>query len=204
MFKRMMVALGAAGMAMLGGCTDGYGYSGLGVGYGAGYYDGFGPAGYGYDGFYDGLGFGGPGFVPGYAGWYNNFYYPGSGAFVYDRYRRPFRWNDDQQRFFQNRRNVAGTRGLDRRDYRYPGGRAEYREDRREVRGNLRDFRRDRRADTQAYRADRRADRQAFRSGALPRDQFRAERRQDRQVFRQGARQDRQVLRRENRRAIRD
>ena len=36
---------------------------------------------------------------PGYYGWYGGFYYPGNGIYVYDRYRRPYRWNGNQQRY---------------------------------------------------------------------------------------------------------
>lgn len=109
-------ALGAATLG-LAGCVDDYGYGGVSVGYGSpGYY------GYG-DPYYDGLGYGGIG--GGYYGWYNDFYYPGSGVYVYDRYRRPFRWNDTQRRYWQGRR--GGYRGqpnwggFDR-----PGGRPDF------------------------------------------------------------------------------
>ena len=43
-------------------------------------------------------GFGSP-----YYGWYGGYYYPGSGYYVYDRYRHPHRWNGSQQRYWQNR-----------------------------------------------------------------------------------------------------
>jgi hypothetical protein len=81
-------------------CTDGYGYSGVSVGYGTG--------GYGYydDGFadpyYGGYGYGG---YPSYFGWYGDYYYPGTGIYVYDQYRRPYRWNDGQRRYWEQRRN---------------------------------------------------------------------------------------------------
>ncbi|MBI0476755.1 hypothetical protein D9601_15500 [Sphingomonas sp. MA1305] len=76
-------------------CTDGYGYSGVSVGYGTGYYDGYGdPYGYG------GYGYG----YPSYYGWYGDYYYPGTGVYVYDRYRRPYRWNDGQRRYWEGRR----------------------------------------------------------------------------------------------------
>lgn len=82
----LLMAIGAAGVGVS-ACTDGYGYSGVSVGYGAPYYGG---------GYYDGYG-------PGYWGWYGDYYYPGTGIYVYDRYRRPFRWNDDQRRYWQGR-----------------------------------------------------------------------------------------------------
>lgn len=86
-------------------CTDGYGYSGVAVGYGGGgYYDG-GYGGYGYAPGY-GYGYGG---YPSYFGWYGDYYYPGTGIYVYDQYRRPYRWNDSQRRYWEQRRN--GWRG---------------------------------------------------------------------------------------------
>ena len=85
-------------------CTDGYGYSGVNVGYGGGgYYDG----GYGgYGGYGGGYGYGA---YPSYFGWYGDYYYPGTGIYVYDQYRRPYRWNDGQRRYWEQRRN--GWRG---------------------------------------------------------------------------------------------
>lgn len=93
-------------MTLLGGlalgtaaCTDGYGYGGASLGYGSAFYA---------DPYYAGGGWGGfgPGVGPGLGlgstfGWYDNFYYPGTGVYVYDRFRRPYRWNDSQRRFWQ-------------------------------------------------------------------------------------------------------
>ena len=102
------------------GCVDDYGYGGLEVGYGAGgyggdpYYDGYGYDGYGYgnggygNGGYGTGGFGYGGYGPSYFGWYNNFYYPGTGSYVYDRYRRPFRWNGAQQRYWSGQQRYRG------------------------------------------------------------------------------------------------
>lgn len=95
----------------LGGCVDDYGYGGVDVGYA--------PAGYarGYDGYYDGYygAYGDPYYgnaYPGYYGWYGGFYYPGSGGYVYDRYRRPYRWNGDQRRYWAGQhRAFAGGQG---------------------------------------------------------------------------------------------
>ncbi len=88
-----MISLMAAGALALGGCTDMYGYNGLGVGVGygggyGGYGGGYGSYGYGspYGGYYgssygypsygygSGYGYGSP-----YYGWYDNYYYPGTG-----------------------------------------------------------------------------------------------------------------------------
>ena len=77
----LLALIGAAGLGVA-ACNDGYGYSGVAVGYGPSYYDGYGP---------------------GYWGWYGDYYYPGTGIYVYDRYRRSYRWNDDQRRYWQGR-----------------------------------------------------------------------------------------------------
>jgi len=87
----------AAGLLALGGCADDYGYNGVSVG--AGYGGGYAP------GYYGG-GYGGYGYAPSYYGWYNDFYYPGTGVYVYDRYRRPFRWNDGQRAYWEGRRDA--------------------------------------------------------------------------------------------------
>ncbi|HWK34766.1 hypothetical protein [Sphingomonas sp.] len=98
--------IAAAGVG-LAGCTDGYGYSGVSVGYGAapygGYYDDY------YGGYY-GAGYGGYGSP--YWGWYGDYYYPGTGYYVYDRDRRPHRWNDGQRNYWEGRRQAwRGDRG---------------------------------------------------------------------------------------------
>ncbi|WP_156404720.1 hypothetical protein [Sphingomonas sp. Root241] len=96
--------ISAAGLAIALGLTaaacteDGYGYSGVSVGYSSGgYYDGYDPY-YSY----------GP---SSYFGWYGDYYYPGTGYYVYDRYRRPHRWNNGQQRYWYDRgRSWRGDR----------------------------------------------------------------------------------------------
>src|SRR3546814_8244907 len=73
-----LVAAGLAGVLALSGCygyDDGYGYGGVSVGsgyYGSSYYDPY------YGGNY---------------GWYNGYYYPGAGYYVYDRGGKRHRWN---------------------------------------------------------------------------------------------------------------
>jgi hypothetical protein len=81
----------------------GYGYprSGvsIGIGYG-GYGYPYGSYGYGYP--YGGYGgYGGYGYDP--FGWYGNYYYPGTGIYVYDRYRHRHQWSDDQRRYWEQR-----------------------------------------------------------------------------------------------------
>ena len=107
MFLKCIALLGVILGAGLGtaACTDGYGYSGVAVGYGNGGYYG---DGYGYADPYYGGGYG-YGAGSSYFGWYGDYYYPGTGIYVYDQYRRPYRWNDGQRRYWEGRRN--GWRG---------------------------------------------------------------------------------------------
>lgn len=90
--KIAIAGLALASTLALGGCyDDGYGYSGVSVGYGTGGY-------YGYDSpYYDGYGY------PGY-GWYDDFYYPGTGYYVFDRGGRRHRWTDSQRQYWQSQR----------------------------------------------------------------------------------------------------
>ena len=158
-------------------------------GYNSGYYGGYYDDGYGYgDGFYGaGYGYGSP-----YWGWYGDYYYPGTGIYVYDRYRRPYRWNGAQQRYWQGRyRNYLNNcRG------------ATCRQDRGQIRDNWRDFRGDVRADQRDYRGDVRDARQDYRSGDINRRQYQDRRQDARQNLRQDYRQERRQLDRQNRRDI--
>lgn len=163
-------ALAVCATLGLSACTDGYGYGGGVYSAGVGYYDGYS------DGY-------GGGWGPSY-GWYDNYYYPGSGYYVFDRGGRRHTWNNRQRDYWRSR--------------------ADTREDRREVRQNFRDYRQERRGDRSTYQAERRANREALRSGTISRDAFRAERRENRREFRQDRRGDRRQLFRENRRAVRD
>jgi len=55
-------------------------------------------------------------------GWYDNYYYPGYGIYVYDSYRRPHRWNDGHRRYWESRRSRYGDRNWnDRRWERWDG-----------------------------------------------------------------------------------
>lgn len=89
----------------------GLGYGGYG-GYGYGYpYGGYGYGGYAYP--YGGYNYHYPygGYDP--FGWYGDYYYPGAGAYVYDRSRIRHVWSGDQQRYWTQRRlqwqNHSGT-----------------------------------------------------------------------------------------------
>jgi hypothetical protein len=143
--KRRVLKIAALGALALGlsACVSdrGYGYSGVSLGYGSGYY---GPAGYG--------------------GWYDDYYYPGGGYYVYDRAGTRHRWNDRQRAYWENRR------GDDRR--------AEWRDNRRGEWRNRGDnnWRGDRDRDRDRWRGDRglsRADRKSVREFGATIDQRR-------------------------------
>ena len=128
-FPRLrLAALAVASGVILGGCAydmygDGYGYDPYGYGYGygprsgvsigIGYGGGYGGYG-GYGSYYGGYPYGGyGGYYGGYDpfGWYGDYYYPGTGIYVYDRYRTRHLWNDDQRRYWENRRSRWQSRG---------------------------------------------------------------------------------------------
>ncbi|HEU0100434.1 MAG TPA: peptidase [Allosphingosinicella sp.] len=91
----------------------GYGYGGLSVGYGAARYC---------DPYWDDCYYGRGGAYGPWYGWYGDYYYPGFGIYVYDRYRRPHRWNDDHRRYWEGRRSRYGDRNWnDRRWERWDG-----------------------------------------------------------------------------------
>src|SRR5687768_4553496 len=106
-------AIIAAGAIGLGGCATyspfGYG-SGVSVSYGDRYYDPYygGYSRYGYGspyGYGSRYGYGsgyGYGYMP-YYGWYNGFYYPGTGYYVYDRNRRPRQLTEAERRYWAER-----------------------------------------------------------------------------------------------------
>jgi hypothetical protein len=55
-----------------------------------------------------GYGYGGVGYSAAwgdpYWGWYGDYYYPGTGIYIYDTHRRRLAWNDDQRRYWEGRR----------------------------------------------------------------------------------------------------
>jgi hypothetical protein len=112
--------VGASALA-LGGCA--YGDMGLGLGYGdygygSPYYGyNYGPyGGYGaYPGYYGGFGYGSS-YYGGYGygspfGWYDNFYYPGSGIYVYDTSRRPYAMTTTQRQYWSKRSPALRSSG---------------------------------------------------------------------------------------------
>ena len=113
-YRLRTAALALTAAVGLSACSYGYGpygQSGLSVGIGSGYYDPYYSGyGYGYGAGYPGYGYGYPGYGYAYApywGWYDNFYYPGTGFYVYDIYRKPYRWTDAQRRYWNLRRERA-------------------------------------------------------------------------------------------------
>ena len=96
---RMYLApLMAASALALGGCgyyDSAYGGANYGYGYNDyGYYNPYSYSGYGYPyGGYSSLSY----------GWYGNSYYPGSGLYVYDRYRRPSVMTSGQRSYWTSR-----------------------------------------------------------------------------------------------------
>lgn len=106
--------LAALAAATLGLSACGYNglYSGVSIGAGNGYYG---------DPYYGGYGgYGGYGYGAGYGygmspyGWYDGFYYPGTGFYVYDSYRRPHRWSDRHRRYWTQRREQSLATGFRR------------------------------------------------------------------------------------------
>jgi hypothetical protein len=120
------ITLIASSALALGGC--GYGGLGVGLGYGSPYGSGYGYSPYGYSSYgsgygyspyssygyspYSSYGYGSPyfgygsyGSYGGYSpfGWYNNYYYPGTGMYVYDTYRRPHTMTSTQRAYWTSR-----------------------------------------------------------------------------------------------------
>ena len=111
--KIRLAALALTSGLALGGCAYGFGdpygsYGSLGVGYGNyGYgYGGYPYGGYGYGSDpYGGYGYGGYPYG-GYGfpfGWYDNYYYPGSGIYVYDRHHHRHQWTDAQRQYWRDK-----------------------------------------------------------------------------------------------------
>jgi hypothetical protein len=96
------------GSPYYGNYYGGYPRSGIsiGVGYGSGY------GGYGYGSpYYGGYGYGSPyyGGLGSYYGWYNDYYYPGTGYYVYDSYRRPYAMTTTQRQYWSSRSPALRT-----------------------------------------------------------------------------------------------
>jgi hypothetical protein len=128
------ISLVAAGAIALGGCaydglglgmgygdaySSGYGYNSSyygGYGYGSPYYGGRSgiSLGVGYGSGYGGYGYGSPyygsyGYGSPYYGWYGDYYYPGTGSYVYDSYRRPRAMTTTQRQYWSTRSPALRT-----------------------------------------------------------------------------------------------
>ena len=104
------------------------------------------------DGYYDDA------YSGSYYGWYDDYYYPGTGYFIYDRGGNRHRWNDHHRRHWEGRREGRDGHehwaGYDRRD----GG--------RDGRGEGGEWRGRRDGDGQGWRDGRRdGDQQGWRGG---------------------------------------
>src|SRR5690554_8135295 len=110
-----LIALAALGLA---GCSTydsgGYGYSRVSVGLASSY--------------------------P-YYGWYDGYYYPGTGYYIYDRSGSRYRWSDRHRRYWEVRRPSRG-----------------YRENWSGYRSDRRAWGQERREDTREWRRERRQD----------------------------------------------
>lgn len=89
-----LLKLGTAGMILAAGlalssCDGGYGYNRVSVGYGSNW-----------DPYYGGFS------ADPYWGWYGDYYYPGTGVYVFDRSNRRYRWNVNQRRYWSGRSQV--------------------------------------------------------------------------------------------------
>jgi hypothetical protein len=96
MRMKLLLLLGLASLS-LGACaTDGaYAGGGVGLGFNDAYYDPSACWNYGFSDF----GFAGP-----YCGWYDGYFYPGSGIYVYGRDRTPHIWSDPQKSHWTDQR----------------------------------------------------------------------------------------------------
>lgn len=137
----LLICVGSAALA---GCGYGpYGYSGVSAGYGSPYYSsgygsqyygsGYGSpyySSYGYGSPYYGAGYGSPygygygyGYQPTYYGWHNDYYYPGTGYYVYGRDGKRWKWSETQRRYWEARRVANPTDNWD--GYRRQGTRGD-------------------------------------------------------------------------------
>jgi hypothetical protein len=154
----------AAGLSACSYYDDGYGYGGVsvGVGYGDGYCDPY------WDDCYRGRAY-----DPWY-GWYGDYYYPGIGFYVYDRWGRRYRWADDHRRYWEGRRHHWRDRDWnDRRWERWEGFRGDrwrdgrrWRDDRRWRDGRRDGYRRHGAADDRSSRRDWHENRDDWRRGS--------------------------------------
>ena len=186
-FPLRTAALTVAAAIGLSACATPYGYGGVSVGsgygygsgYGSGYYDPYYGSGYGYD-----SGYNDPRYSrSSYYGWNDGFYYPGTGYYVYDSYRRPHRWTDRQRTYWQQRQQAYRSSGTTTR----------------QISDNWSDFRRDRRSSTSSVVVRQRPVRDQVRSQQATRQAYQVQQRTERKAERAESRQQRQEERRQRR-----
>ena len=86
----------------LSGCVGGFGYGGISAGYGDRYDDPYYDDPYNDDRYY----------AASYYGWYDDYYYPGIGFYIYDGGGSRHRWNDRHRHYWEGRRGSwEGRRG---------------------------------------------------------------------------------------------
>lgn len=195
--KAALVVLAAS--AGLSACTSYGPYGGSGVGVGVSY--GGNPYGYGYGSPY-GYGYGNP-YYAGYGrypyfGWYDGYYYPGAGYWVYDPHGGRHRITRSQSEFWRNMvrkyREEQGTNAVVKENF------AAFRERARSG-ATIRGVNLDAQANAQADQRSVREINQARREAQIERQQARAERAQASEV--RSERQQRMIERRETRRSRR-
>ena len=103
MHTKLAILLAASGLS-LGACAYDGGYHGASLGT-AGWYDADACWNYGWNGW---TGWAGA-YQPGYCGWYGDYFYPGTGVYVYDRSRTRHRWTTAQQHYWAPRVAQART-----------------------------------------------------------------------------------------------
>ncbi len=100
MFRAGLILAATLGLAA---CVDGYGYGGASIGYAGGYnvdYDRYYGDPYGYRSV--------PyGYVGSNFGWYGDYYYPGTGGFIYDRRGHRRNWSHQHRGYWENRARLS-------------------------------------------------------------------------------------------------
>jgi hypothetical protein len=137
MRKLLLTLVPLAGAAALAGCVDDK--------YGAYPYD------YGYGGVGYSAAWGDP-----YWGWYGDYYYPGTGYYVYDSYRRPYAMTTTQRQYWSSRSPALRTTSTTRTTMKPNWGAFNQRQTARADRQTARADRQAARSERQTTRRERR------------------------------------------------
>ena len=91
--RTRIVILAAAAAMSLGACASDGAYAGgnVGLGFNDGYYNPAACWNYGFSNY---------AYLGPYCGWYNGYFYPGSGDYVYDRHHHAYSWTGGQQNYW--------------------------------------------------------------------------------------------------------